>query len=131
MAKKTILIVDDSELARNMLRDIAQEILGENAEILTASSLEEGERLAERVKKGEIVLDAAFIDIELEKDPVTSEVSKFGFKLMEELKDFCPVFPMSGAMGSPEYQDKCRELGMEVKVSKPFTSDEIRELLLP
>ncbi len=74
MAKTTILIVDDTEATRNVLRDIVQEILREGVEISTASSLEQGMGFAERVQKGNIVLDAAFIDIELGKDPVTSRM---------------------------------------------------------
>ncbi len=130
MAKTTILIVDDTEATRNVLRDIVQEILREGVEISTASSLEQGMGFAERVQKGNIVLDAAFIDIELGKDPVTHEVHEFGFPLMEALRDLCLVFPMSSAMGIPEYQEKCRELGMEVMITKPFDLQEIEELFL-
>jgi CheY-like chemotaxis protein len=117
MAGRHVLVVDDHDSCREILRDLLE---GWGLRISTAGEAEEGLQTAESDPP-----DVALIDAEMpEKD---------GFWLAERLSDILPRLPRVMMLSSSfRLGDvaRCEQLGVNAYVQKPVKHSELKETLL-
>lgn len=113
---KRILIADDSLFMRKILRDI----LSKDYEIVEADT---GKKALKQFKNKKP--DLTLLDI------VMSESEEEGLKVLEEIKkiDSQACVVMVTAIGQKNIVDKCKKLGAQDIIIKPFRGKEILEIV--
>lgn len=118
---KRILIVDDSEFMRNVLKDmiISNSVAGEfseNFEIFEADSKKEALIHAKRMKPDVILLDIVMMESEMEGVEFIMEANQF-FDLNKII--------MVTSIGHMDVISTCKNLGIKYYIQKPFDKTEI------
>lgn len=114
--RNKILIVDDAELNREILKDM----LGNSYEILEAGDGKQGLEILEREKKGIAVL---LLDLIM---PVMDGFQVLDYMQEKKLLDKIPVLIISGESGR-EIEEKCFECGVSDFIGKPFKASILRK----
>lgn len=118
---KNILIVDDSQFMRNVLK----ELLMDNSSAMKLSQAvtisEADSRINAKRKFKELKPDVILLDMVMQ----SSETE--GIEFIEEIRDsFDPKkIIMISSIGQPHLLDECKRLGIVTYLQKPFEQNEV------
>lgn len=114
--KKRVLVVDDTELNRDILEEILEE---EDYDIITA---EDGAKAIEIIKKEGDDISAILLDLMM---PVVDGFGVLDFMEKENLLKHIPVIVITGD-SSVENEKNCFKYGVVDLVRKPFNEDLVK-----
>jgi len=118
---KTIALIDDSSVMRSILR---KAILMSDVEVEDFLEAANGAEGFEVIKQHADNLDVIFTDLDMPE--------RGGVQMMRELRDSgitnIPIVIVS-TVGDNKMQETCKELGAVAFLRKPFSHEDIRELL--
>lgn len=117
MSKKTLLVVDDSPLVRDLIR---QALYDRNIDIFEASNGEEALNLLKRVRPDLILLDVMMPDMD-------------GISFMKKFNELSAykVIPVVGltALSEKAIVNELKTLGVKEVIFKPFSPAKLRGII--
>ena len=113
-----ILIVDDEKAAIENLKEVLEEIFGDNADLSTANRAEKALKIVEESQKP---FDVAFLDIEMPK--------MSGLELAVKIKDMSPKTDIIMVTAYSEYALDALRLHVSDYLLKPATPDDVQRAL--
>ncbi len=112
MSKKKILVVDDEELIRNLLKKLLER---ENHEVRTAAGIEEAKKILRKFKANLVITDK------------TMERGEEGVELTKHIRANYPKIKIIGMSGESEKElKKFSKAGAHGLIKKPFGIEELK-----